>query len=397
MDIFDAFKNLTKDNHQSYNTNSKYAKEEINIIKKHNLDVDKKLLIITNKMSHLLDKLSPEIQNNFCYKIRVKLLLSDCNIKLSANEIKEADNILKDIEEDIFERILNELAVLKIINKLEDKLITKYVDGPKIRFNEFLLVEIYKVQIEEEIEKAKFKLEPFKDLQVEQIDYILNKVRVLHAIKSSFRPILLNEIILYDKALEKFGTAKIEIIIKELINSENIIETVVRNEDAYSFLNDKDFIKADVNKQEYINNEIKIFKNMEEAAKNKDPVIITKMVKDNKKIDKIDAKETKRVDKIKVEEPNKIEKVEAEELSKIEKVEGEEHNEIDKVGMNVSIGEHNNIGKEKVTKKDDIDKKVMELNTEDYKDVYKIEMEATIGDGIHGVSNDKGIISKKRN
>ncbi|MBB6630770.1 hypothetical protein [Clostridium algidicarnis] len=390
MDIFDILKSITKepnkDQRGDHSTNSKYTKEEIAMIKKHNLYVDKKLLIITNKMSHILEKLPLEIQYNFCYKIRIKLLLSDCNIKLSANQIKESDNVLKDIDEDIFLRLLNELVVLKIVNKLEDGLITKYVDGPKIRFNEFLLVEIYKVQIEEEIEKAKFQLEPFKELQEEQVEYILNKVRVLHAIKSSFRPILLNEFALYDKALEEFGTAKIEIIIKELINSENIIETVIKNEDAYSFLTDKDFIKADVNKQEYINNEIKIFKNMEEASKDKDPVIITKRVKANKKTDKVEVKE-----------PNKIEKLEVEESNKIGKIEVEEHNEIDKVDMDVSIGEHNNEGKEKLEKKDDIDNKGMEANTEDYKEVYKIEMEATIGDGISEVSNGKTIINKKAN
>ncbi|WP_443659771.1 hypothetical protein [Clostridium algidicarnis] len=388
MDIFDILKSITKepnkDQRGDHNTNSKYTKEEIAMIKKHNLYVDKKLLIITNKMSHILEKLPLEIQDNFCYKIRIKLLLSDCNIKLSANQIKESDNVLKDIDEDIFLRLLNELVVLKIVNKLEDRLVTKYVDGPKIRFNEFLLVEIYKVQIEEEIEKAKFQLEPFKELQEEQVEYILNKVRVLHAIKSSFRPILLNEFALYDKALEEFGTAKIEIIIKELINSENIIETVIKNEDAYSFLTDKDFIKADVNKQEYINNEIKIFKNMEEASKDKDPVIITKRVKANKKTDKVEVKE-----------PNKIEKLEVEESNKIGKIEVEEHNEIDKVDMDVSIGEHNNGDKEKLEKKDDIDNKAMEANTEDYKEVYKIKMEATIGDGIHSVLKDKGIISKR--
>ncbi|MBU3194072.1 hypothetical protein [Clostridium algidicarnis] len=373
MDIFDILKNITKepnkDQSEDNNTN-KYTKEEIVMIKKHNLYVDKKLLIITNKMSHILEKLPLEIQNNFCYKIRIKLLLSDCNIKLSANQIKESDNVLKDIDEDIFERLLNELVVLKIVNKLEDRLVTKYVDGPKIRFNEFLLVEIYKVQIEEEIEKAKFQLETFKDLQVEQVEYILNKVRVLHAIKSSFRPILLNEFVLYDKALEEFGSAKIEIIIKELINSENIVETVIKNEDAYLFSNDKDFIKADINKQEYVNNEIKIFKNMEEASKNIDPVIITKKVKVNKKI------------KVK-------------EIKKKEKIEVEEHNEIDKVDMDVSIGEHNNEGKEKVEKKEGIDNKGMEESTENHKEVYKIEMEATIGDGIHSVLKDKGIISKR--
>ncbi|MBB6696526.1 hypothetical protein [Clostridium algidicarnis] len=388
MDIFDILKSITKepnkDQRGDHSTNSKYTKEEIAMIKKHNLYVDKKLLIITNKMSHILEKLPLEIQDNFCYKIRIKLLLSDCNIKLSANQIKESDNVLKDIDEDIFLRLLNELVVLKIVNKLEDRLVTKYVDGPKIRFNEFLLVEIYKVQIEEEIEKAKFQLEPFKELQEEQVEYILNKVRVLHAIKSSFRPILLNEFALYDKALEEFGTAKIEIIIKELINSENIIETVIKNEDAYSFLTDKDFIKADVNKQEYINNEIKIFKNMEEASKDKDPVIITKRVKANKKTDKVEVKE-----------PNKIEKLEVEESNKIGKIEVEEHNEIDKVDMDVSIGEHNNGDKEKLEKKDDIDNKAMEANTEDYKEVYKIKMEATIGDGIHSVLKDKGIISKR--
>ncbi|SUY47596.1 Uncharacterised protein [Clostridium putrefaciens] len=378
MDIFDILKSITKepnkDKKVDRSTNSKYTKEEIVMIKKHNLYVDKKLLIITNKMSHILEKLPLEIQNNFCYKIRIKLLLSDCNIKLSADQIKESDDVLKGIDEDIFERLLNELTVLKIINRVEDQLVTKYVDGPKIRFNEFLLVEIYKVQIEEEIEKARFKLEPFKDLEVEQVEYILNKVRVLHAIKSSFRPILLNEFALYDKVLEGFGTEKIEIIIKELINSENIIETIIKNEDAYSFLSDKDFIKADVNRQEHVNNEIKIFKNMEEASKNIDPVIITKKVKVNKKANKLDAKKIKKADKIK----------------------DQEHNKIDKVDMDVSIGEHSNITYDQnVENHDDMDKKGAEINTEDYKNAYKIEMEATIGDGINGVSNSKSIINKK--
>lgn len=381
MDIFDILKSITKepnkDKKVDRSTNSKYTKEEIVMIKKHNLYVDKKLLIITNKMSHILEKLPLEIQNNFCYKIRIKLLLSDCNIKLSADQIKESDDVLKGIDEDIFERLLNELTVLKIINRVEDQLVTKYVDGPKIRFNEFLLVEIYKVQIEEEIEKARFKLEPFKDLEVEQVEYILNKVRVLHAIKSSFRPILLNEFALYDKVLEGFGTEKIEIIIKELINSENIIETVIKNEDAYSFLSDKDFIKADVNRQEYVNNEIKIFKNMEEASKNIDPVIITKKVKVNKKANKLDTEKIKKADKIKDQEHNKIDKV-------------------DKVDMDVSIGEHSNITYDQnVENHDDMDKKGAEINTEDYKNAYKIEMEATIGDGINGVSNSKSIINKK--
>lgn len=381
MDIFDILKSITKDPNKDQkvdrSTNSKYTKEEIVMIKKHNLYVDKKLLIITNKMSHILEKLPLEIQNNFCYKIRIKLLLSDCNIKLSADQIKESDDVLKGIDEDIFERLLNELTVLKIINRVEDQLVTKYVDGPKIRFNEFLLVEIYKVQIEEEIEKAKFQLEPFKDLEVEQVEYILNKVRVLHAIKSSFRPILLNEFALYDKVLEGFGTEKIEIIIKELINSENIIETVIKNEDAYSFLSDKDFIKADVNRQEHVNNEIKIFKNMEEASKNIDPVIITKKVKVNKKANKLDTKKIKKADKIKDQEHNKIDKV-------------------DKVDMDVSIGEHSNITYDQnVENHDDMDKKRAEINTEDYKNAYKIEMEATIGDGINGVSNSKSIINKK--
>lgn len=381
MDIFDILKSITKDPNKDQkvdrSTNSKYTKEEIVMIKKHNLYVDKKLLIITNKMSHILEKLPLEIQNNFCYKIRIKLLLSDCNIKLSADQIKESDDVLKDIDEDIFERLLNELTVLKIINRVEDQLVTKYVDGPKIRFNEFLLVEIYKVQIEEEIEKARFKLEPFKDLEVEQVEYILNKVRVLHAIKSSFRPILLNEFALYDKVLEGFGTEKIEIIIKELINSENIIETVIKNEDAYSFLSDKDFIKADVNRQEHVNNEIKIFKNMEEASKNIDPVIITKKVKVNKKANKLDTEKIKKADKIKDQEHNKIDKV-------------------DKVDMDVSIGEHSNITYDQnVENHDDMDKKGAEINTENYKNAYKIEMEATIGDGINGVSNSKSIINKK--
>lgn len=378
MDIFDILKNITKEPNKDQkvdrSTNSKYTKEEIVMIKKHNLYVDKKLLIITNKMSHILEKLPLEIQNNFCYKIRIKLLLSDCNIKLSADQIKESDDVLKGIDEDIFERLLNELVVLKIVNKVEDPLVTKYVDGPKIRFNEFLLVEIYKVQIEEEIEKAKFQLEPFKELQEEQVEYILNKVRVLHAIKSSFRPISLNEFALYDRALEGFGTEKIEIIIKELINSENIIETVIKNEDAYSFLSDKDFIKADVNRQEHVNNEIKIFKNMEEASKNIDPVIITKKVKVNKKANKLDTEKIKKADKIK----------------------DQEHNKIDKVDMDVSIGEHSNTTYDQnVENHDDMDKKGAEINTENYKNAYKIEMEATIGDGINGVSNSKSIINKK--